>query len=120
MGIFESLENLNVSEECFDDIMNMVEELLSEGTHLAGVVDRYAKKWGYLVPNYTKLRDKALALPGTNDFSFKEDKNGKLTIYSQGDSDKNKSKDERGQEKNDERHAKLGRSKEELRDNRKN
>lgn len=30
MGIFESLENLNVSEECFDDILSIVEELLSE------------------------------------------------------------------------------------------
>ena len=30
MSIFESLENLNVSEECFDDIMGIVEELLSE------------------------------------------------------------------------------------------
>ena len=29
--IFESLENLNVSEECFDDIMGIVEELLDEG-----------------------------------------------------------------------------------------
>jgi ribosomal protein S13 len=29
MDIFESLENLNVSEECFDEIMDMVEELLS-------------------------------------------------------------------------------------------
>ena len=31
MNIFESLENLNVSEECFDEIMGIVEELLSEG-----------------------------------------------------------------------------------------
>ena len=30
MDIFESLENLNVSEECFDDIMGIVEELLNE------------------------------------------------------------------------------------------
>ena len=30
MNIFESLENLNVSEECFDDILGIVEELLSE------------------------------------------------------------------------------------------
>ena len=29
-NIFESLENLNVSEECFNDIMGIVEELLSE------------------------------------------------------------------------------------------
>ena len=31
MSIFESLENLNVSEECFDEIMGIVEELLEEG-----------------------------------------------------------------------------------------
>lgn len=29
MDIFESLENLNVSEECFNDIMGIVEDLLS-------------------------------------------------------------------------------------------
>ena len=30
MDIFESLENLNVSEECFDDIMGIVEEYINE------------------------------------------------------------------------------------------
>ena len=30
MSIFEELENLNVSEECFDDIMGIVEELIDE------------------------------------------------------------------------------------------
>ena len=30
MSIFEDLENLNVSEECFDDIMGIVEEIISE------------------------------------------------------------------------------------------
>ena len=30
MDIFESLENLNVSEECFDDIMDIVEEYINE------------------------------------------------------------------------------------------
>lgn len=30
MNIFESLESLNVSEECFNDIMGIVEEILSE------------------------------------------------------------------------------------------
>lgn len=30
MDIFESLENLNVSEECFDEIMGLVEELILE------------------------------------------------------------------------------------------
>lgn len=30
MDIFESLESLNVSEECFDDIVTMVEAMLNE------------------------------------------------------------------------------------------
>lgn len=30
MNIFESLENLNVSEECFNDIMGIVEKLITE------------------------------------------------------------------------------------------
>lgn len=30
MDIFEQLENLNVSEECFDDIMDIVEEYINE------------------------------------------------------------------------------------------
>ena len=30
MDIFESLENLNVSEECFNDIMGIVEKLIIE------------------------------------------------------------------------------------------
>ena len=30
MNIFENLENLNVSEECYIDILNMVESIISE------------------------------------------------------------------------------------------
>ena len=30
MNIFESLENLNVSEECFNDIVGIVEEIINE------------------------------------------------------------------------------------------
>ena len=30
MSIFESLENLNVSEECFDDIIGIVEDMLND------------------------------------------------------------------------------------------
>ena len=30
MGVFESLENLNVSEECFNEIIRIVEEILNE------------------------------------------------------------------------------------------
>ena len=40
MDIFESLENLAVSEECFDDIIGIVEELLSEDIYHA--IDKYA------------------------------------------------------------------------------
>ena len=31
MNIFESLENLNISEECFNDIMSIIKEILGEG-----------------------------------------------------------------------------------------
>lgn len=31
MDIFESLENLNVSEECFNDIIKMIKSMLPEG-----------------------------------------------------------------------------------------
>jgi hypothetical protein len=40
MDIFESLETLNVSEECFNDIVGLVEEYLSEGVNINNVVDR--------------------------------------------------------------------------------
>ena len=40
MNIFESLENLDVSEECFDDILGLVEELLNEGSNLYNLVKR--------------------------------------------------------------------------------
>ena len=32
MGIFENLENLNVSEECYNSILKLIEELLPEDT----------------------------------------------------------------------------------------
>ena len=47
MDIFEQLENLNVSDECFNDIISIVEELISETSderaHRASVEshDRY-------------------------------------------------------------------------------
>ena len=47
MGIFESLENLNVSEECFDDIMDIVEAQLSEAEdNYEAAQDRHDRnKW---------------------------------------------------------------------------
>jgi hypothetical protein len=52
MSIFESLENLNVSEECFDDIMGIVEEIINEVT---------SKKWAQSAQNsiYTRRNNVA-------------------------------------------------------------
>ena len=47
MDIFESLENLNVSEECFGDIIRIVEDIVSEDIKSAIV-----KKYGE--PKYNK------------------------------------------------------------------
>ena len=49
MDIFESLENLQVSEECFDDIIGIVEELLSE--NLTG---KAAEKYGEGSPQHKR------------------------------------------------------------------
>ena len=44
MNIFESLENLNVSEECFNDIMDIVEEIINEDAEETKrrLTDKYA------------------------------------------------------------------------------
>lgn len=58
MDIFESLENLNVSEECFEDIVGLVEEYINEVSdewkqmHL----DNAAEKTRYLEGNTTKQK----------------------------------------------------------------
>jgi hypothetical protein len=60
MDIFESLENLNVSEECFNDIINIVEDLLNEedslddGSHIR---KRYGK------PEYKGIDSKGFEIP---------------------------------------------------------
>ena len=43
MSIFESLENLEVSEACFDEIIGMVEELLNEEGFLDKVTDKVTR-----------------------------------------------------------------------------
>ena len=51
MDIFENLEELNVSEECFEDIISIVEEIpVDEGfieTHTMGDVRRAARNSEY-------------------------------------------------------------------------
>ena len=60
MDIFESLENLNVSEECFNDIVGLVEELLSEDIvdsvlkHTEGDDSKRAKLLNKVLDNKTK------------------------------------------------------------------
>jgi hypothetical protein len=58
MDIFESLENLEVSEECFNNIMDIVEEILSEDIHSA--IDTYADdyKKGRLHQKADEVQDK--------------------------------------------------------------
>ena len=57
MSIFESLENLNVSEECFDDIVSIVEEIISENA-----VDDYYQdrinKLSYIIKHNQKKSKK--------------------------------------------------------------
>ena len=59
MNIFESLENLNVSEECFDEIVGLVEEIINElkaptPETAKAVLDRKAQK---LEDNTNKFRE---------------------------------------------------------------
>lgn len=44
MDIFESLENLNVSEECFNDIVELVEEYLGEGRREGETLQAYKSR----------------------------------------------------------------------------
>ena len=43
MNIFESLENLNVSEECYNDIVGLVEEYIQEKYSVSRVKEKAAK-----------------------------------------------------------------------------
>ena len=44
MNIFENLENLNVSEECYNDIINLIETLLNESNYSAADVANRARR----------------------------------------------------------------------------
>ena len=61
MDIFESLENLNVSEECFDDIINMVKNILNEDElHDTKAIRRNAQKNSKILKKEMKANDKEL------------------------------------------------------------
>ena len=69
MDIFESLENLNVSEECFDDIMGIVESIVTsikkKYPHPALIKDEKSadyKSAVEMLPHREKLLRKAVEL----------------------------------------------------------
>ena len=51
MSIFESLENLNISEECFNDIMDIVEDLLHQIEKVHGKPSWEEGKDGKYIPS---------------------------------------------------------------------
>lgn len=62
MNIFESLENLNVSEECFDEILHRVEE------NLYDVVGRAEKKGIVSPQKANSLKEKGLQISAKERF----------------------------------------------------
>lgn len=119
MDIFESLENLNVSEECFEDILGIVEELLSEGDHLDDMVFKLEQE-GKIPQKSCKFHKKAAQVKGTNDFYYKDGegyvKSGvpsknfsKSTLNGNNDTSKDKEDSiKAAQRRNTERRMKIG------------
>lgn len=102
MDIFESLENLNVSEECFEDIIYRVEE------NLYDVVGRAEKK-GIVSPEKAeKLKEKGLQISSkerldsqNRDFASKGI--GKYEAREQVDNKRQETKNSLGAQKTDNR-----------------
>ena len=71
MNIFESLENLNVSEECFDSILDIVEELLLEFDE-AKKVAVIKKRIDNFVAATKAAKESSQAYPKGNDASVND------------------------------------------------
>ena len=67
MSFLKITKNLNVSEECFNDIINIVEELLSEGYNLDDVVKRARDKGRISDLKDRELSKKALEVESSYD-----------------------------------------------------
>lgn len=63
MDIFESLENLNVSEECFDDIMDIVEEIVSTAQNNLDNAKNKEKKYVERIQKVVNAKKEKGALP---------------------------------------------------------
>ena len=74
MDIFESLENLQVSEECFDEIIGIVEEILSEDI-VSKVIDKNKAKYGDKIRHTVGALALAKDLEKVGTTKFKEHEN---------------------------------------------
>ena len=88
MNIFESLENLNVSEECFDDIINIVEELLDENIKTTIYRKVPLEKRYELLQKADKVKANELADRHTRQMFKNYFENGKDMIKASNDADK--------------------------------
>ena len=114
MDTFEILEQLNVSEECFNDIVSMVKTILSEGLNLRNAVERAEKRGKIDYDKYIKLAKKAQKIPSSNDVHQNEDGTFNLSNLSGKDMTRERS----GKIDNDDRHAAMGRDMDEIEANR--
>ena len=82
MDIFESLQNSNISEECFNDIMDIVEELLSEGREPGESFEEYKErlkkdKYSKVLP---KMEDRE-AVEKSKGRNLKKNQKGNIASY---------------------------------------
>ena len=106
MDIFENLKTLNISENCFNDIMDIVEGLLSEGHNLECMVSRAFDKGKIGVNKSLELSKKAGTVPSSNDIHKKDDG----TYSFENITGHGATKNSYGEGKTDERHIAQGRN----------
>ena len=109
MDIFENLEELNVSEECFNDIMDIVEELLNETVlnqikKVYGNTDKANDLLGKAYSaNREEFDDRIRRNKNQDPLNQKSKKLGgynRATFYANRENEKNNTKNSVGQEKN--------------------
>lgn len=97
MNIFENLENLAISEECFNDIMDIVEEIISERDAFTrpkaakNSIEGRRKKCNEISKEYSDLlkkdeKDQNIPKMDVNDTEYKD---GKITHVYGWDEDDN-------------------------------
>ena len=101
MNIFESLENLNVSEECFDEIMGIVEDIFSQIKKVHGepkyddnekeyvsqlpkALNKSAKLIRQAQYNQNRERNEAVGNAAVKDVKIPKDREGHELFWSDG------------------------------------